>query len=84
MQVALLNTGSVFGRLLPNFFADKIGTFNMLVPCIFISSALVFAMLGLKDFAGVTVFAILYGFWSGSCMVSFVSFDTLALTTPLC
>lgn len=40
----------------------------MLLPCIFISSALVFAMLGIKNFAGVAVFAILYGFWSGSCM----------------
>lgn len=68
LQVGLLNAGSVLGRLLPNIFADKIGPYNMLLPCLFMSSALAFAMMGIKNFTGVAVFAILYGFWSGSCM----------------
>ncbi|KAF5325114.1 hypothetical protein D9619_009565 [Psilocybe cf. subviscida] len=65
-SVGLLNAGSVLGRLLPNIFADKIGPYNMLLPCLFMSSALAFAMMGIKNFTGVAVFAILYGFWSGS------------------
>ncbi|KAF9447281.1 MFS general substrate transporter [Macrolepiota fuliginosa MF-IS2] len=64
--LAILNAGSVFGRLLPNFLADKFGTYNMLLPSLYISSGLVFALFGINDFAGLTIFAILYGFWSGS------------------
>jgi len=64
--LAFLNVGSIFGRTLPNFLADKFGTYNMLLPSLYISSVLVFSMFGIRDFAGLTVFAILYGFWSGS------------------
>jgi len=65
-SLAIISAGSIFGRLLPNFFADKIGPYNMLIPCLFLSSALAFAMLGVRNFAGVVVFGVLYGFWSGS------------------
>jgi len=64
--LAFLNVGSIFGRILPNVLADKLGTYNMLLPSLYISSALVFSMFGIKNFAGLTVFALLYGFWSGS------------------
>ncbi|KAF8880778.1 major facilitator superfamily domain-containing protein [Infundibulicybe gibba] len=64
--VAILNAGSVLGRLLPNFFADKFGPYNMLIPCLVISSTLVFSIFGLHNFAGIAVFGLLYGFWSGS------------------
>ena len=67
IQVTILNAGSVFGRLLPNFFADRFGVYNMLLPCLYISSALIFAILGITNLAGVVVFGLLYGFWSGSC-----------------
>lgn len=62
-----MNAGSVLGRLLPNFFADRFGPYNMLIPCLVISSILVFSIFGVSNFAGVTVFGLLYGFWSGSC-----------------
>jgi len=65
-SVVILNAGSVLGRLLPNFFADKFGPYNMLIPCLAISSILVFGIFGVSNFAGVTVFGLLYGFWSGS------------------
>ncbi|KXN81984.1 Riboflavin transporter MCH5 [Leucoagaricus sp. SymC.cos] len=64
--LAILNAGSVFGRVLPNFLADKFGTYNMLLPSLYISSALVFAMFGIHNAAGLTIFALLYGFWSGA------------------
>jgi hypothetical protein len=39
----------------------------MLLPSLYISSALVFSMFGIHTPAGLTLFALLYGFWSGSC-----------------
>ncbi|KAF8878805.1 MFS general substrate transporter [Gymnopilus junonius] len=65
-SLAILNAGSALGRLLPNFFADKFGTYNLLLPCLFISSGLAFTMFAISDFPGVIVFGLLFGFWSGS------------------
>ncbi|KAJ7080941.1 major facilitator superfamily domain-containing protein [Mycena belliarum] len=64
--LALMNSGSLGGRLLPNFIADRVGPYNMMIPCLAISSALAFSIFGIKTVADVVVFAILYGFWSGS------------------
>ncbi|KAK0194178.1 major facilitator superfamily domain-containing protein [Armillaria mellea] len=66
--LAILNAGSVLGRLLPNFFADHIGPYNMIIPCIAFTSFLLFALLGsdIKDVAGIVAFALAYGFFSGS------------------
>ncbi|KAF7342228.1 Riboflavin transporter MCH5 [Mycena venus] len=64
--LAIMNAGSVGGRILPNFVADRVGPYNMLIPCLAISSALTFSIFGLKTCAAVIVFAALYGFWSGS------------------
>ena len=61
----------MLGRLLPNFFADKFGPYNMLLPCLYISAALAFAWFGILNFAGIIVFGLLYGFWSGSCEFKF-------------
>jgi MCP family monocarboxylic acid transporter-like MFS transporter 10 len=66
-KVAILNAGSFFGRLLPNFIADRVGPYNMLIPCLSISSVLAFSIFGIHTFAGVAIFSFLYGFWSGSC-----------------
>ncbi|KAF9008313.1 major facilitator superfamily domain-containing protein [Cyathus striatus] len=64
--ITLLNAGSILGRVLPNFFADKFGPFNLLVPCLVISGGLVFSIFGLTNFASISVFGILFGFWSGA------------------
>ena len=64
--LSILNASSIFGRIIPNFFADKTGPFNMLVPCSFIAAILAFAWIGIKSTAGLVVFAILYGFFSGT------------------
>lgn len=65
-SITLLNAGSVLGRIFPNFFADRCGTYNILLPCLFISSALAFSMFAITNFTGMAVFGVLYGFWSGS------------------
>ncbi|KAL9708744.1 hypothetical protein Ac2012v2_008124 [Leucoagaricus gongylophorus] len=64
--LAILNAGGVFGRVLPNFLADRFGTYNMLLLSLYISSVLVFAILAIHTPAGLTCLALLYGFWSGS------------------
>ncbi|KAJ7604834.1 major facilitator superfamily domain-containing protein [Mycena polygramma] len=64
--LSVVNAGSFGGRILPNFVADRVGPYNMLIPCLAISSALTFSIFGLKNCAGILIFAVLYGFWSGS------------------
>ena len=64
--LSILNAASVFGRILPNFLADKIGPFNLLVPCTFASGILVLCWIDIANVAGITIFSILYGFFSGA------------------
>lgn len=66
MQIAILNAGSIAGRLIPNALADVAGRFNVICPIAFVSTILLFSMFGVKSIAAVTVFAILYGFFSGA------------------
>ncbi|KAF9552105.1 MFS general substrate transporter [Agrocybe pediades] len=64
--LAILNGGSVIGRILPNMIVHKFGAFNVIVPSVYIASILVFCTLAIKDVPGTVIFAILYGFFSGS------------------
>ena len=66
VKLSILNASSIFGRVLPNFVADKIGSYNMLIPMAFVTGVLIFAWLGIHDAAGMIVFAVLYGFFSGA------------------
>lgn len=64
--IAILNASSVVGRVIPNLLVPRFGPFNVVIPCVLISSILVFCTLAVKDVVGTIVFAILYGFFSGS------------------
>ncbi|KAF9465708.1 major facilitator superfamily domain-containing protein [Collybia nuda] len=59
--LVMLNGASTVGRILPNILAGRIGPFNVLIPCVAISSALVYCSLAVKDVAGTIIFALLYG-----------------------
>lgn len=63
--VTLLNVGSVFGRLLPNYLADRLGSLNVCVGCAAASAALLYGWLGIHDLGGLVAFALLYGLASG-------------------
>jgi MFS family permease len=65
-SLSILNAASIFGRVLPNFVADKIGSYNMLIPMSTATGILIYAWLAVHDAAGLIVFAILYGFFSGA------------------
>jgi len=65
-SLPIVNAASIFGRILPNFVADKIGPYNMIIPFSFCSGVLIFGWLGVNSRAGLIVFALLYGFFSGA------------------
>ncbi|KJA23936.1 hypothetical protein HYPSUDRAFT_137083 [Hypholoma sublateritium FD-334 SS-4] len=64
--IAVLNAASAVGRVLPNLFVYRFGAFNVIIPCVFLTSLLVFCNLAIDNVAGTMIFAILYGFFSGS------------------
>ncbi|KAF8909693.1 major facilitator superfamily domain-containing protein [Gymnopilus junonius] len=66
VDFSILNAASVFGRIIPNIFAHKAGAFNVMVPCVYAASILVFCTLAVTNAAGTMIFAILYGFFQGS------------------
>jgi MFS family permease len=63
--VTFLNVGSVFGRVIPNALAGKYGSLNMMIVCAGGSAILAFGWFGTKNLGGLTVFALLYGAFSG-------------------
>lgn len=64
--VPILNAGSVFGRLVPNALADRIGAFNTLIPATFACAVLGLAWPAIHSTGSLVTFAALYGFFSGS------------------
>lgn len=65
-MTSILNAGSVFGRLVPNYLADKIGPLNNMVPYIGVCGILALCWIRIDNEAGLVVFAILYGYFSGA------------------
>lgn len=71
----------MFGRILPNFVADVVGPINVLIPTVGAAGVLLFGWLGASTWQGFLVFAILYGFFSGT-LVSLPPACVGALTDP--
>ncbi|EAT90704.2 hypothetical protein SNOG_02492 [Parastagonospora nodorum SN15] len=64
--LAVMNSTSAFGRIIPNIFADKVGPFNVVVPCCLISATLCVCFIAVNSSAGIIVLMAFYGFFSGS------------------
>ncbi|KAF8994416.1 MFS general substrate transporter [Cyathus striatus] len=64
--LVIMNAATFPGRIIPNFFADRIGPFNACIPVGAMCAALILAMLHIESVGSVVVFAILYGFFSGA------------------
>ncbi|KAB8260977.1 major facilitator superfamily domain-containing protein [Aspergillus pseudonomiae] len=65
--VAILNAGSLFGRLGAGIFADTIGPYNIFVVVTYIASILVLALwIPVSNKPGTIVFAVLFGFATGA------------------
>lgn len=80
--VALVNVGSVVGRVAPSYLADKVGSLNMMVVCVGVSTALVLGWLGIGNLSGLVAFAVLYGLFSGG-VVSLTPSVLVCLTPVL-
>jgi len=78
--LAIMNGSSAFGRIIPNFLADKVGPLNMLTPCTLAAATLCLGWIDITDTAGITVFSIFYGFFSGA-FVSLIP-PTIVELTP--
>ncbi|PYH82956.1 MFS monocarboxylate transporter [Aspergillus uvarum CBS 121591] len=63
--LAMLNAGSTFGRICPNFIADHIGPMNVLLPAATATAILAFAWIGVHNVPGIIVLSVLYGLCSG-------------------
>jgi predicted MFS family arabinose efflux permease len=72
--IALLNVGSVPGRALPGYLSDRLGRFNVMIVTALCCSVLIFCVwlpptaLDVTSEAALTVFAVLFGFWSGAAI----------------
>ncbi|KAL3450935.1 major facilitator superfamily domain-containing protein [Aspergillus insuetus] len=67
--LAILNAGSVFGRIIPSYIADHIGRFNTMILTTIVSIILVLALwLPSRTNATAITFAVLYGFSGGSAV----------------
>ncbi|KAF1814751.1 MFS general substrate transporter [Eremomyces bilateralis CBS 781.70] len=73
--LAIINAASTFGRILPNFVADKAGPLNILMPCAVLTGVVELGLIGCRDLASLIVICVLFGFFSGT----FVSLSPAAL-----
>ena len=64
--LAILNAASTFGRLIPNYIADRAGPLNVITPCAFMTGILQFCLLATHSRAAVIAIIALYGFFSGT------------------
>ena len=65
-MLSVLSAASVFGRIVPNFIADKAGPLNILIPGTAAACILAFGWLGVHSTCGLIIFCMLYGFFSGT------------------
>ncbi|KAI1073660.1 MFS general substrate transporter [Whalleya microplaca] len=79
-MVTLMNAGSVIGRVIPPYIADKTRQPTLVMGLsAFMCCLLAFGWLGIHNFAGLLVFTLLYGIISGG-VVSMQPAGTFSLT----
>ncbi|KAE8157566.1 putative MFS transporter [Aspergillus tamarii] len=74
--ISMITAASIPGRILPPYLADHIGHLNVLTACSFLTGASIFCLWLPFNYhpshAGIIVFALVYGFVSGSIVSLFV------------
>jgi len=75
--LTILNAASIFGRIVPNFFADIIGPLNMMAPFSLCCAIVAYSWTSITSLGQIVVFCMAYGFLSGT----FVSVTGPALAT---
>lgn len=70
-MVSIMNGASVLGRVVPGIISDLIGLPTVVMGgCATFSFILAFAWIGIRNFGGIVVFAVLYGAFSGGVVSS--------------
>ncbi|KAF9558815.1 MFS general substrate transporter [Agrocybe pediades] len=70
--IAILNVAGIFGRIVPNYFADRYGVIEGFIVCSGLSGFVGFAMLGCGSSAGLVLFCIFYGFFFNSTISLYI------------
>jgi MFS family permease len=68
--VSILNAASILGRVVPGYFADRYGRFNVMIITTFVCTVFTLALwlsVG-SNAAAIVAYAVLFGFWSGSAI----------------
>ncbi|KAA8649456.1 MCT family MFS transporter [Aspergillus tanneri] len=63
--IAILNAGSLVGRIASGALADKIGRFNVAILCSLLSGVVLLCLHVMRTKAAIVAFAVLYGLFSG-------------------
>jgi len=64
--LAMMNGGSIIGRIIPNLFAQRLGGMNLLIAAVLIMSVSALCLVTVEHTAGLVVTLVFYGFSSGS------------------
>jgi len=65
-SLTIMNAASALGRVVTGLLADRYGALNMLLLMTAVVAVLAYAWIAVSSLAGLVVFCILYGFFSGS------------------
>ncbi|KAJ5676118.1 hypothetical protein N7462_009015 [Penicillium macrosclerotiorum] len=76
--IAILNAGSLAGRLLGGVMANRLGRFNTLTGASGVCGILIFCWLSIDSLGGMIAFSVLFGFFSGTVIGLFPA--TIAMT----
>ncbi|KAI0153421.1 major facilitator superfamily domain-containing protein [Pestalotiopsis sp. NC0098] len=66
--LVIINGSSLAGRLIPGYYADKIGSVNVQASVALLSAILTFCLLAIKTAPSLIVFSVFYGFSAGAFM----------------
>lgn len=64
--LAILNAASTFGRVIPNLIADRVGPFNVIIPCTLLTGVLCLCLIPTTSIGPVIAISAIYGFFSGT------------------
>ncbi|KAG4421203.1 hypothetical protein IFR04_005614 [Cadophora malorum] len=65
-MVSIINAASLFGRVLPGLWADRVGPYNIMVISAGLSGLICMCWTEAKSIAGIVVLSLAYGFASGA------------------
>ncbi|KAH7370092.1 MFS monocarboxylate transporter-like protein [Rhexocercosporidium sp. MPI-PUGE-AT-0058] len=65
-MVSIINAASLFGRILPGLWADRIGAYNIMVISAGVSGVVCMCWTESKSIGGIVVLSLAYGFASGA------------------